>query len=146
MLTDTPDTTQLPQAQKPVENSRPIPIKKHRSLVARLMSFGRKGANREPRAVCFLVAVMVLVDKALPIDGLITEIGNASVIFRPASTFILDRTGAEVNLRFGDQEVRGSVTSVSSAGYDIRLSITLTDAMVSDILVQFGMATPAAAA
>jgi hypothetical protein len=114
------------------------------SMMTRLLSLGRRGAIREPRSVCFLVAVMVLVDKGLPIDGLITEIGASSVIFRPASTYILDRTAAEVTVRFGDQEIRGQILSVSVSGYDIRLQANLGPETVRAILDQYGLMDPSA--
>ncbi len=117
-----------------------------RPLLARLLSLGRAGANREARSVCVLVGVMVLIDKVLPIDGLITEIGRGSLIFRPASTYILDRTGAAVSLRFGDQEVRGVITDVTASGYDVKLLAPLTDAAVRSVVEQFGMTGPAVAA
>ncbi len=113
-----------------------------RSFLSRLSWPMRKGVSRDARSMCCLVAVMVLVDKALPVDGLITEIGSKSVIFRPASTYILDRTGAEVTVRFGDQDIRGSIAAVTSSGYDIRFATVLSGADVAEFLQQFGQTGP----
>jgi hypothetical protein len=136
-------STKPVSAVRAARSSMPMPAVK-RSLFQRLGLGRRKGVGREPRSVCCLVAVLVLVDKALPIDGLITEIGNGSVLFRAASTYILDRTGAAVTVRFGDQDIRGTITAVSSAGYDVELSSTLSAVTVSETLAQFGLSTPAA--
>jgi hypothetical protein len=141
-----PEPAPVPKPLQGIEPGASAPMimaqPRKRSLLMRVLSFGRRGAIREPRSVCFLVAVMVLVDKGLPIDGLITEIGASSVIFRPASTYILDRTSAEVTLRFGDQDIRGQILSVSAAGYDIRLQATLRPETVRAILDQYGLMDP----
>jgi hypothetical protein len=92
------------------------------------------------RPRCCIVAVMVLVDRLVPVDGLLTELDVDAAQFRPASIYILDRTGAEVVVRFADREVRGVVRSVSARGYDIAFAAELPTAFVADLVRDFGLA------
>lgn len=92
------------------------------------------------RPKCCIVSVMVLVDRSVPVDGLLTELDVDAGLFRPASVYILDRTGAEVVLRFAEREVRGSVRGVSTRGYDIAFASPLPTGFVSDLIRDFGMA------
>lgn len=110
---------------------------------ARRSWFGRKlvsgltgRADVEP---CCVVGVLVLVDRGLPIDGLVTEIGRNSLLFRPASVYIFDRLGAEVTVRFGEQDVRGRIIEVGTGGYRVRLAAQLHPSIVQDVVVHFGL-------
>ena len=111
-----------------------------RSWLGRIFNGGgTPGVLRGSANSCCIVGVLVLVDRALPIDGLVTEIGAAAVTFRPASLYILDRHGAEVAVRFGDQDVRGRIIEVSARGYRVKLAAALDEAVVADVIEQFGM-------
>ncbi len=94
----------------------------------------RAVAGQEGRNACCLVGVLVLVDKNLPIDGLVTELGASSLLFRPATTYILDRTNAEVSVRFGEQDVRGQIIGVTAAGYNVALAARLPQAVITEAL------------
>jgi hypothetical protein len=99
-------------------------------LLARLMQRGTAmiGAQRHK---CCVVGVLVLVDRSVPIDGLVTELDAESCLFRPASTYILDRTGAEVLLRFGEREMRATIASVSPKGYVAEFHLPQPEAFVA---------------
>ena len=99
---------------------------------------GERGSARRDRQSCCIVSVMVLIDRNLAIDGLMTGIGRQTILFRPASTYIFDRQGAEVSMRFADHDVRGRVTDVGPTGYVVTLTTLLTDEAVETIIVQFG--------
>jgi hypothetical protein len=92
------------------------------------------------RPACFVVAVMVLVDKGVPVDGLVTGLDIGEATFRPASVYILDRTGGEVVLRFAGREVRGVITGVSPRGYDVVFNMPLPTDFVADLIRDFGAA------
>ena len=100
---------------------------------------GERGSARRDRQTCCIVSVMVLIDRNLAIDGLMTGIGRQTILFRPASTYIFDRQGAEVSMRFADHDVRGRVTDVGPTGYVVTLTNLLTDEMVQNIIVKFGL-------
>ena len=82
---------------------------------------GRRAPMQAKRESCYIVSVLMMLDRSLALDGLITGINKNSVLFRQASTFIFDRTGAEVSIRFGDHDRRGRIVHVSPDGYLIAL-------------------------
>jgi hypothetical protein len=100
---------------------------------------GVKAIISDRRTRCFVVGVMVLVDKTTPLDGLVTDLDNDGATFRPASIYILDRGRVDVLLRFADREVRGQISSVSPLGYDIAFASSLDNSVVEEIIVTFGM-------
>jgi hypothetical protein len=109
------------------------------SFFTRLFTRGVKSIIGDKRERCCVVGVLVLLDKTIPLDGLVTEIGVNGATFRPASTHILDRPGAEVLLRFADRELRGRIERSTTHGYDLRLQQTLPDTALIEIARSFGL-------
>ncbi len=108
-------------------------------LFSRLFSRGGvKAIIGEKQDRCCVVSVMVLVDKTIPLDGMIMAIGQNGATFRPASAYILDRGRQEVLLRFAERELRGKISSVSPQGYDIAFQTPMSPSAVQDIVRQFG--------
>jgi hypothetical protein len=62
------------------------------------------------------VAVLMVLDRRLALDGLIASVCAASVVFRQASSFIFDRTRAEISIRFAEHDLRGRIMSTSAEG------------------------------
>lgn len=100
---------------------------------------GVKAIFNVRRARCCVVGVMVLVDKSIPMDGLVTDLDGSGATFRPASIYILDRGRADVILRFADREIRGRISSVSPLGYDVAFASPLSASAVEDIIAAFGV-------
>lgn len=92
-------------------------------------------ARREP---CTIVGVLMLLDRSLALDGLVTGISTGSVLFRQASSFIFDRTGAEVSIRFGEHDRRGRIVSVTPEGYVVDLAEPLAEWQVSEMVQDYG--------
>jgi hypothetical protein len=113
---------------------------KRGSFLGRLFRRGGVKAIMRDRRGCCVVAVMVLTDKSVPLDGMVMEIDASGALFRPASTYILDRGRCEILLRFADREVSGRVTAVSSLGYDVSFHAPLAVAAVDAIVRDFGAA------
>jgi hypothetical protein len=129
--------THVPDNQQKSYQFRAIKPEKQ-GFFARLLGGKRAGAH-DQRAACCVVAVMLLVDRALPLDGMIMELGQGTLLFRPASTFILDRNGAEVSLRFGRHEMRGRIIHVSPRGYLVTMAGTLSQDDLEETLSKFGL-------
>jgi hypothetical protein len=106
-------------------------------FLARILGQGRRGNHARPEP-CFIVAVLMLLDRSLALDGLVTGISPGAVMFRQAATFIFDRTGAEVSIRFGDHDRRGRITAVSPQGYLIELAEPLTGLQMAEVLRDYG--------
>jgi hypothetical protein len=109
------------------------------SFFAKLFTRGVKSIIGDKRERCCVVGVLVLLDKTIPLDGLVTELGVSGATFRPASTHILDRGGAEVLLRFTDRELRGRIERTTTHGYDVRLQQTMPESALHDIARTFGL-------
>jgi hypothetical protein len=92
-------------------------------------------ARRDP---CVIVAVLMLLDRRLALDGLITSLSAGSVVFRQAASFIFDRTGAEITIRFADQDLRGRITATSAEGYVVTFAEPLDAEDVEALLDHYG--------
>ncbi|MGL4729787.1 MAG: hypothetical protein ACRCWO_13645 [Bosea sp. (in: a-proteobacteria)] len=94
-------------------------------------------ARRDP---CVIVAVLMVLDRRLALDGLITSMSASSVVFRQAATFIFDRTGAEISIRFADHDLRGRITATAADGYVVTFAEPLDEQDVEDLLENYGQA------
>jgi hypothetical protein len=103
--------------------------------------FGRKAGGAENvRQKCCVVGVLMLLDRSLALDGLVLELGDKTLLFRQGASFILDRTGAEISIRFGEFDRRGTITEVNSRGYVITLFEALRPFETESVLAQHGIA------
>jgi hypothetical protein len=100
--------------------------------------------RKHPRHPCCIVGVLTILDRAVPLDGLVTEISLGGALFRPASDFIFDRSGELISLRFADREWRGQIVNVRKRGYGIKLESEVEEAEIDDILARFGLDLPTA--
>lgn len=99
-----------------------------------------------PRQPCAIVAVMITVDKRVALDGMVLAVSRAGMLFRQASTFIFDRQGQTVVLRYAGVERAGQIDEVSPEGYWVRFSMPLDQATLDALIAQFTPADPAEAA
>jgi hypothetical protein len=96
--------------------------------------------RRHERFACCIVAVLDIVDKDVPVDGLVTEISQGGLLFRPATRFIFDRRGSSVLVRFSDEEWAGSIVNVKATGYGVRLDNEVPPEQIQSLLDRFGFA------
>lgn len=109
-----------------------------KGFLARLFAPSVKQSDSGRRS-CNLVAVMILLDRGVALDGMVMGISEAGVLFRQASTYILDRTGTAVLMRFAEIELRGSIRDSGTDGYWVRLDKPLPKEGVSE-LIRFSQA------
>lgn len=134
--------------QKP---DRPMPVVRFAAatsgnFLSRLLKKPASWVRRHERFACCVVAVMQITDKDVPIDGLVTEISQGGLLFRPASTYIFDRRGSSVMVRFGDDEIDGEIVNVKSDGYGVRFHDEISVERVHQLLEHFGLRSSAEAA
>lgn len=113
----------------------------HRSRRPGFLSFMTKPANwvrSHRRYSCYIVGVLDILDRGVPLDGLVTEISEGGALFRTASTFIFDRRRAPVSLRFTDREWRGEIVNVKANGYGIRLDNPVSSEEIEFIIGRYG--------
>jgi len=123
----------------------PIPVRRQVSLqtegiLTRLLRRPAGWVRRHERFACCIVAVLDIVDKDVPIDGLVTEISQGGLLFRPATRFIFDRRGSSVVVRFGDEDLSGSIVNVKATGYGVRFDDEAPPEQVQALLNRFGFA------
>ncbi len=107
-----------------------------------LLSFLGKPVNwvrRHKRHSCCIIGVLDILDRSVPLDGLVTEISEGGALFRTASTFIFDRRRSPVSLRFADREWRGEIVNVKAEGYGIRLDNLVAIDEIEHIILRYGM-------
>ncbi|MGL5114329.1 MAG: hypothetical protein ACRC7G_00175 [Beijerinckiaceae bacterium] len=126
-------------AEKRLKGS--VAAAKRGSFLGRLFRRGGVKAIMRDRRGCCVVAVLVLVDKSVPLDGMVMEIEAGGALFRPASTYILDRGRSEIVLRFADREVSGRINGVSTLGYDVTFHAPLPAITVDMVVRDFGSVT-----
>lgn len=100
--------------------------------------FGRKKADAAPLQPCFVVAALQLIDRGIALDGLVVALGTEGLQFRPASSFIFDRRGAEVLVRFADVEVRGQIRATNAQGYRLAFETALPEETIAATIRNFG--------
>jgi hypothetical protein len=76
---------------------------------------------------CMIVATITVIDKHVTIDGLVSELSLGGVKFRPASTYILDRTDEKVSVSMDGFVIDGTIRNTSPAGYGIQLAMKLEE-------------------
>ncbi|MCU0885231.1 MAG: PilZ domain-containing protein [Beijerinckiaceae bacterium] len=108
-------------------------------MLTRLLKRPAAWVRRHERFACCIVAVLDIIDKDVPIDGLVTEISQGGLLFRPATRFIFDRRGSAVLVRFGDEELAGSIVNVKATGYGVRFHEEAQPEHIQALLARFGL-------
>ena len=121
----------------------PLPVRRlaalrTESLLTRLLKRPAAWVRRHERFACCIVAILDIVDKDVPVDGLVTEISQGGLLFRPATRFIFDRRGSSVLVRFGDEVLPGSIVNVTSTGYGVRFDEEQPAENIQFLLDRFG--------
>ncbi len=98
--------------------------KKHAELLQkRLEKDKEKNAHKRAfeRHSVFAVATMVLNNNSQEVEGVIAEISQGGLRFRPASLFLLDRNGENISMILDDINVSGIIRASRADGYGIQL-------------------------
>ena len=95
---------------------------------------------RSSTTPCCVVGVLMMLDRNLALDGLITELGEQEATFRQASRFIFNRSGAEVSLRFGEHDRRGRIMATTPGGYRVRFAQPFSAVEVAILLGELNRA------
>lgn len=102
-----------------------------------LRSSSQNFTRRHTRHDCCVVATLLLIEKKIPLDGLVLEISQGGVLFRTASVYILDRTGEEARVEFAGYSATGIIVASRDIGYGIRFAAELPEEMVDDVVSRF---------
>lgn len=97
--------------------------------------------RRHTRHDCCVIADMRMVERNFEMDGVILELSQGGVLFRPASTQIMDRQGELVAVRFEGREYTGIIMNTRPIGYGVRLKEEIDDDFIEGIIVKYGLRT-----
>lgn len=108
-----------------------------RSLLPRFMrkkttSFSR----RHMRHDCVVVGTMKVVEIGAEFDGVMVEISAGGCAFRPASMFMLDRSGEVVSIRTEYFEAEGRIRAVRPGNYGIQFFEDIDQDIVERIVAE----------
>lgn len=93
-----------------------------------------KHLRRHQRRECFIIAIMNVLERSVPMDGVIKEISAGGVLFRPASTYLLNRKGERVSVVLGERQISGKIVAVRPTGYGVKFLDNLEDEEVEDLI------------
>ena len=110
-----------------------------RSMMPRFMRKKQPGfSRRHERHHVVVLANMKVIEIGADFDGVVIEISAGGCAFRPASMFILDRTGEVVSIRTDTFEIEGRIRAVRPGSYGIQFFQDLDQAAVDDMVRRFG--------
>lgn len=94
--------------------------------------------RRHARYPCSAIGKVSVANRALALEGLVTEIALGGIKFRPAKVYLLDMRGVQVSIEFGGLKVVGKIVATRTDGYGIAFFDQLEEATLDDLVSQFG--------
>ncbi len=90
--------------------------------------------RRHQRRSCRLIGTLKIQKNSTYLEGMITNISESGLRFRPAKSFILDRRDTHVICIFGNLRLAGKVVASDTRGYGILLQKEIAISDIEDIL------------
>lgn len=94
--------------------------------------------RRHARHPCSCIGKVSVANRALALEGLVTEVALGGIKFRPAKVYLLDMRGVQVSIEFGGLKVVGKIVATRPDGYGIALFDQLDEDTVDELVAQFG--------
>jgi len=85
----------------------------------------------------FAVAEMTLMNNSQRMDGVVDEISVGGLRFRPASAFIMERSGDAVSMALGELHVSGRIRATRADGYGVQLLDQLSNEQLDTLIEQY---------
>ncbi len=105
-----------------------------RGLMSRF-SATKSFVRAHERRSCVCVGELYFVDRGFATRGIIDEISCGGIRFRPVHSFVLERSGDAVSVRFNGFALDAQLVNVSPKGYGLKLRTPLSEAQVEEIIV-----------
>ncbi|MCF6344819.1 MAG: PilZ domain-containing protein [Devosiaceae bacterium] len=111
------------QVENQTPNNTRVASKQAQILQERLSRDQEKNAHKRrfERHTVFAVATMIILDSSQHIEGVITEVSQGGIKFRPASLFLLERNSERVSIILDDVKTTGTIRASRADGYGIQL-------------------------
>lgn len=100
---------------------------------------GETFVRRHSRHVCCVLGSMWVVERELEQAGVILEISQGGVLFRPASAFLLNRLTEVVRINFDGFHAEGVIANVRPIGYGIRFFNEIPEEQVNQVVHNYGV-------
>jgi hypothetical protein len=111
-----------------------------RSVAGAFNFLRRKKTDRQySRHACCIPGSISIAERGYEIEGLVVEISRGGMLFRPATRYILDRTGTEIIVTFATYKHAGRIIHTRQFGYGIRLNTALEQEDIDMIIDEFGI-------
>lgn len=127
----------MQQNHTPQEEAKIAANKKQTELLQkRLEKDQEKNAHKRAfeRHAIFAVSTMVLSNNSQEIEGVIAEISQGGLRFRPASLFLLERNGENISIILDDINVSGIIRASRADGYGVQLLDEISPSEMNYIL------------
>lgn len=102
--------------------------------------------RRHERYECCIVGELELSQRFLSLEGVILEVSQGGVLFRQASTYMLERQGELVKVKLEGQIYNGTIMASRPIGYGIKLNETIPSEVIDEIVTRYGLKAAAIAA
>jgi hypothetical protein len=93
-------------------------------------------SRRHVRHDCVVVGTMKVVEIGAEFDGVMVEISAGGCAFRPASMFMLDRSGEVVAIRTEYFEAEGRIRAVRPGNYGIQFFEDIDQEIVERVIAE----------
>lgn len=95
----------------------------------------RKGFSRSARRYnCRIEGNLVVGDRLVNFDGIVTDFSSGGAQFRPKLLYIMDRRDVPITLTFGGVEIAGRIMSTSPAGFGLRFDDPISDEQIEGLI------------
>ncbi len=95
-------------------------------------------SRRHIRHDCVVIGSMKVIEIGAEFDGVLVELSCGGCAFRPASMFMLDRTGEVVSIRTEYFEAEGRIRAVRPGSYGIQFFEDLDVPVVERVIAEHG--------
>lgn len=102
--------------------------------VMRRFSAAKSFVRAHERRNCTCVGEIYFIDRGFGTRGIVDEISCGGLRFRPVHSYILERWGDSVSVRFNGYALDAQLVNVSPKGYGLKLRTPLTEAEVDEIV------------
>lgn len=111
------------------------------NTVGRLPSLRRKYVRRYKRFGCCIVATMNITERHFDADGIVLELSQGGLLFRPASLYIMERMREHVSIRFEGLVLDGIIMHANQQGYGIRLTEEISEDRIQQLIKSYGLSS-----
>lgn len=115
-------------------------------LTPKFMRKQKAFVRRHERYECCIVGELELSQRFLSLEGVILEVSQGGVLFRQASTYMLERHGELVKVKLEGQLYSGMIMASRPIGYGIKLNENIPSEVIEEIVMRYGLKSVAIAA